>query len=467
VNKFGRSLSLLSLALVVLLAGCSLGGNMFKYEITVDPAAAAEVDRASGKVKAGTAVTFTLTPNEGYEFVEWQGNVEPQEGDAEGKWTFAMPKEDVTLKAVFQAVEDPEEPEPVDEEALVQAVRDARDEEALEDFMDALEALQDAGLLTDVVEEHGPAYLQKAIDLNKFAALSNAPYMRDAAEIQELIIDPVNEWVAKAIDAINGARTPAETATAWEDFKQHGDILLVFEGLTLTFEDDVVEELLVKYPPLSVADIRDIVYGAYVKGQVDDLFEGETVAGNVEQEQIDEVDELVAEVAIDDLKAELEAEVVKAQAWFIWEMITSDHDALETWIVNNMTFTQFDNLSYDQRIEVVRILSGLYEDKPDENFEQFIREFTQAVEAEVVEYRKLLGAVNTATDNTQMVEALEGLEYYKDYVGYGVFATYLGIEYHTQLRIAEDMFREVPFETISDIADELQSLIEQYWTEPV
>ncbi|HQD87016.1 MAG TPA: hypothetical protein PK822_08945, partial [Bacillota bacterium] len=180
-------------------------------------------------------------------------------------------------------------------------------DEGLEAFMDALEALQDAGLLTDVVEEHGPAYLQQANDFTTFGALSNAPYMRDAADIQELIIDPVNEWVAKAIGAINGARTPAETATAWEDFKQDGDILLVFEGLTLTFDDHVVEELLVKYPPLSVADIRDIVYGAYVKGEVDDLFEDETVAGNVDQEQIDEVAELVAEVAIDELKAELEA----------------------------------------------------------------------------------------------------------------------------------------------------------------
>jgi len=335
-------------------------------------------------------------------------------------------------------------------------------DEGLEAFMDALEALQDAGLLTDVVEEHGPAYLQQANDFTTFGALSNAPYMRDAADIQELIIDPVNEWVAKAIGAINGARTPAETATAWEDFKQDGDILLVFEGLTLTFDDHVVEELLVKYPPLSVADIRDIVYGAYVKGEVDDLFEDETVAGNVDQEQIDEVAELVAEVAIDELKAELEAEVVKAQAWFIWEMITSDHDALETWIVNNMTFTQFDNLSYDQRIDVVRILSGLYKDKPDENFEQFIREFTQAVVPGVGKYLELLGAVNAAATNSQMVEALKGLEYYTDYVDqWDVFADYVGEDYYTQLTIAENILLKVPFETIAEIASALASAPEE------
>ena len=546
MNKFGRSLSLLSLALVVLLAGCSLGGNMFNYEITVDPAAAAEVDSPSGKAKAGAAVEFTLTPNEGYEFVEWEGNVEPQKGDAEGKWTFAMPKEDVTLKAVFQAVEDPEEPEPVDEEALVQAVRDARDKEALEDFMDALEALQDAGLLTDVVEEHGPAYLQKAIDFTKFAALSNAPYMKDAAEIQELIIDPVNEWVAEAIDAINGARTPAETEEAWEHFKEHGKSLLVFEGLKLTFEpleganveDDVVEELLFKYPPLSVADIRDIVYGAYVKGQVDALFQNGTVA---EQEQIDEVAELVAEVAIDELKAELEAAVVKAQGlwdektWkeitegveelfsdgFNWETFEPEEELtlndmgdeaiveaikgveelledyrgtedvelvaelletaremwivkrinelegedLASWIVSYMTITQFNDLSAAQRVEVAGFLLKPLDPlgEGEEQYFESSEEFIEAVVAEVGKYLELLGAVNAAATNSQMVVALEGLEYYKDYEDYGVFATYVGIEdYHTQLTIAEGMLetsKVEPFETIAEIASALASAL--------
>lgn len=472
MNKFGRSLSLLSLALVVLLAGCSLGGNMFKYEITVDPAAAAEVDRASGKVKAGTAVTFTLTPNEGYEFVGWDGDdVELQEGDAEGEWTFAMPKKNVTLKAVFEAVEDPEEPEPVDEEALVQAVRDARDQEELEDFMDALEALQDAGLLTDVVEEHGPAYLEQARYFPKFGefALNNTafmPYMKDAADIQELIIDPVNEWVAEAIDAINGARMPYETATAWQRFKQQGKSLLDFEGFELTdVADEVVEELLVEYPPLSVADIRDIVYGAYVKGQVDALFESDAqkaLREGVDQTKIDEVAELVAEVAIDELKAELEAAVAKAQGlwdeWIVKQINELEGEALASWIVRNMTITQFNDLSAARRAEVAGFLSKAH-------FES-IEEFIEAVVAEVGKYLELLGAVNAAATNSQMVVALEGLGYYKE--DYGVFANYVDIEDpDTQLKIAEDMFLEVPFETISDIADELQSLIEEYWTEPV
>jgi len=531
VNKLGRSLSLLSLALVVLLAGCSLGGNMFKYEITVEPAAAAKVNPASGKAKVDDAVTITLTPNEGYEFVKWDGNVEPQEGDAEGKWTFVMPKKDVTLKAVFREVE------PVDEEALVQAVRDALDE-GLEAFMDALEALQDAGLLTDVVEEHGPAYLEQANDFTTFGALSNTPYMRDAADIQELIIDPVNEWVAEAIDAINGAGTPAQTEEAWGYFKQHGDVLLDFEGFDLTdVADEVVEELLAKYRPLSVADIRDIVYGAYVKGEVDALFESEAQEAlkeeGVDQTKIDEVAELVAEVAIDELKAELEAAVAKAQGLWdegIWKRITEgveglfdgfnwetfepedeltlnpdkDYDAiveaikgveelledyrgtedvelvaelletaremsivktinelkgelLASWIVSNMTITQFNDLSAAQRVEVAGFLL-----KPEEQDFESSEEFIEAVVAEVGKYLELLGAVNAAATNSQMVVALEGLEYYKDYADYGVFAIYVGIEdYDTRLRIAEDMFSEVPFKTISDIADELQSLIEQ------
>ena len=55
----------------------------------------------------------------------------------------------------------------------VKAVRKARDDNALKDFMGALEALQDAGLLTDVVEEHGPAYLEKARDLRKSPSSSH------------------------------------------------------------------------------------------------------------------------------------------------------------------------------------------------------------------------------------------------------------------------------------------------------
>lgn len=545
MNKFGRSLSLLSLALVVLLAGCSLGGNMFKYEITVDPAAAAEVNPPSGEAKVDDAVTITLTPNEGYEFVRWDGNVEPQKGDAEGEWTFVMPKKHVTLKAVFEAVEDPEEPEPVDEEALVQAVRDALklDEGVLEAFMAALEALQDAGLLTDVVEEYGPAYLEQAYDFRKFGniALSNdPPRMRNAADIQELIIDPVNEWVASAIAAINGARTLGETGEAWEDFIERGDVLLDFEGFEFEWTgvgDGVVEELLFKYPPLSVADIRDIVYGAYVKGRVNALFGGETVA---EQEQIDEVAELVAEVAIDELKAELEAAVVKAQGlwdeevWkkitegveklfdgFDWETFKPDEDELTladkddkdiveaikdveelledyrgtedvelvaelletaremwivnrinelinesetgknlaSWIVNYMTITQFNELSAAQRDEVAGFLLKSHFKSSEE--------FIEAVVAEVGKYLELLGAVNAAATKFQMVVALEGLKYYKNYAEeYGVFATYVVEDYDTRLRIAEGMLGEVPFETISGIADELQSLIEEYSTEP-
>lgn len=538
MNKLGRSLSLLSLALVVLLAGCSLGGNMFKYEITVEPAAAAKVKPASGKAKVDDAVTITLTPNEGYEFVKWDGNVEPQEGDAEGKWIFVMPKKDVRLKAVFKEVE------PVDEEALVQAVREALelDEGVLKAFMDALEALQDAGLLTDVVEEHGPAYLQQANDFTTFGALSNAPYMRDAADIQELIIDPVNEWVAKAIGAINGARTPVETGKAWGDFIERGYVLLVFEGFGLTnVDDNVVGELLAKYRPLSVADIRDIVYGAYVKGRVDALFESDAQEAlkeeGVNQTKIDEVAELVAEVAIDELKAELEAAVAKAQGLWdekIWKQITEgveglfkgfdwetfepedelklnpeheDYDdiveaikgveelledyrgtedvelvaelletaremfivkkinelkgeELASWIVRNMTITQFNDLSAAQRDEVAGFLLKPL-DTPDDEEQYFesSEEFIEAVVAEVGKYLELLGAVNAAATNSQMVEALKGLEYYKDYEGYDIFVTYGLEDPETQLTIAEEMLemlKEGPFETIGEIASALE-----------
>jgi hypothetical protein len=300
--------------------------------------------------------------------------------------------------------------------------------------------------------------------------------------------------------------------------------------------DGVVEELLFKYPPLSVADIRDIVYGAYVKVQVDDLFQNGTVA---EQEQIDEVAELVAEVAIDELKAELEAAVARAQGlwdektWkeitegveelfddFNWETFKPEDEltlnpdkadddeaiveaikaveelledyrgtedvelvaelletaremwivkrinklegeALASWIVKYMTITQFNDLSAAQRDEVAGFL--LKPEGEEQGFESS-EEFIEAVVAEVGKYLELLGAVNAAATKFQMVVALEGLKYYKDYdyadSDYGVFATYVVEDYDTRLRIAEDVLSEVPFETISGIAHKLQIMIE-------
>ncbi|HQD87015.1 MAG TPA: hypothetical protein PK822_08940, partial [Bacillota bacterium] len=80
----------------------------------------------------------------------------------------------------------------------------------------------------------------------------------------------------------------------------------------------------------------------------------------------------------------------------------------------------------------------------------------------VGKYLELLGAVNAAATNSQMVEALKGLEYYTDYVDqWDVFADYVGEDYYTQLTIAENILLKVPFETIAEIASALASAPEE------
>ena len=136
--------------------------------------------------------------------------------------------------------------------------------------------------------------------------------------------------------------------------------------------------------------------------------------------------------------------------------------ALASWIVKYMTITQFNDLSAAQRVEVAGFLLKPLDPGEEQYFESS-EEFIEAVVAEVGKYLELLGAVNAAATNSQMVVALEGLEYYKDYEDYGVFATYVGIEdYHTQLTIAEGMLetsKVEPFETIAEIASALASAL--------
>lgn len=87
------------------------------YQVTVgnDGNGTASADVES--VEAGTKVTLTATPKDGYEFKEWeviQGNVEVKDD------TFLMPESDVEVKAIFQekTVEDEVNDEEKDETAF-------------------------------------------------------------------------------------------------------------------------------------------------------------------------------------------------------------------------------------------------------------------------------------------------------------------------------------------------------------
>ena len=162
MNKFRRSFSLVSLLMVVfLLAGCSFGGDGKKEELKLDITVTLE-EGGEGKVQdvvlvvGGKAVT-----------VDEQGNA-----------TATVAKGDVEIKATLTGYQSYQEKinvtkdsehtiqlkVAVAEKALVDAVVKAASADNPEDFLKALNALQEAGLVTGVVKEHAPLYLKQARD---------------------------------------------------------------------------------------------------------------------------------------------------------------------------------------------------------------------------------------------------------------------------------------------------------------
>jgi|GEM_PF-1953998 len=80
------------------------GNNQTNYAITVQNDGNGTASGSPTAASAGTTVALTATPNSGYQFKEWQvvaGTVSIS-GD-----TFVMPAENVTIKAVFEAVNPP------------------------------------------------------------------------------------------------------------------------------------------------------------------------------------------------------------------------------------------------------------------------------------------------------------------------------------------------------------------------
>ncbi len=80
------------------------GNNQTNYAITVQNDGNGTASGSLTAASAGTTVALTATPNSGYQFKEWQvvaGTVSIS-GD-----TFVMPAENVTIKAVFEAVNPP------------------------------------------------------------------------------------------------------------------------------------------------------------------------------------------------------------------------------------------------------------------------------------------------------------------------------------------------------------------------
>jgi len=81
VKKFKSTFALTAILMVtVLLAGCfGVGNETFTLTVNVVPEGAAEVKDLAKKYDKDSIAEFALEAAEGYEFVEWTGEVKPVE----------------------------------------------------------------------------------------------------------------------------------------------------------------------------------------------------------------------------------------------------------------------------------------------------------------------------------------------------------------------------------------------------
>lgn len=93
-----------------------------KYDVTVnDDIENGTVTVDAARAKAGSTVTITVTPDKGYELKEltvldsYKDEVDVEKGKKDGKFTFDMPKDDVTVDATFKKVKDTSKDEPTEQ----------------------------------------------------------------------------------------------------------------------------------------------------------------------------------------------------------------------------------------------------------------------------------------------------------------------------------------------------------------
>lgn len=81
-----------------------------KHDITVTADGNGTAKASDTAVQEGETITLTATPNEGYHFKEWAGNVEITNN------TFTMGAENVNIKAIFEKDAEPKpETKPVEQ----------------------------------------------------------------------------------------------------------------------------------------------------------------------------------------------------------------------------------------------------------------------------------------------------------------------------------------------------------------
>ena len=474
MNKFRRSFSLVSLLMVVfLLAGCSFGGDGKKEEFKLDITVTLE-EGGEGKVQdvelyvGGKAVT-----------VDEQGNATATvaKGDVEIKATLTgYQSYQKTINVTKNSEHTIQLKVAVAEKALVDAVVKAASDNKREDFLKALNALQEAGLVTGVVKEHAPLYLDQArifrspfkpLTLDEKAAFA---FMRNAAEVQKNVIDPVNAWVSERIAAIKNAGSKGAMITALDTFAKSGLLNPVqVGGKTVQLHADFIQ----KYPSNTVADLQAIILGVDAQLAVDKLFvKDETgkykvdpktkkyVVATIDQNDLSEAVTKVGKVTISELKAELNSliELVKAELSareeekFVKTINTGNAVELAMLLENDLKVSEFRVLLTPQRDEVASRLvaaRGVTGYKPYESTAAFV----VAVKAEVDKYLGLIAAVNNAKTNVEMEDALVAID-----------STFAKKKSYDRLPIAERMLELKedknwkPWKTITQILAALNAL---------
>ena len=89
-------------------SGSSGGGSVTRYTITIEDADHGSVKSSVSRASRGSSITLTVTPNEGYELesitvTQSGGGTVSLNDRGDGKYTFTMPRANVTVEAVFAA----------------------------------------------------------------------------------------------------------------------------------------------------------------------------------------------------------------------------------------------------------------------------------------------------------------------------------------------------------------------------
>ena len=88
--------------------GSSSGGSVTRYTITIEDADHGSVKSSVSRASRGSSITLTVTPDEGYELesitvTQSGGDTVSLNDRGDGKYTFTMPRANVTVEAVFAA----------------------------------------------------------------------------------------------------------------------------------------------------------------------------------------------------------------------------------------------------------------------------------------------------------------------------------------------------------------------------